>query len=647
MQDISRLCMACLSIKDENNICPRCRKDVEIKQDPPLLPLKSILAERYCIARKIKQNGEGVTYCAYDLKLDKPVTVREFLPEAIAARSHDEQTVIPSAGSENDFAYCRANFIELWSRIMRLKGLTSLITVTDVFELNSTAYAVYDESELLTLSDYLKSTQEGFMPWDKARVLFMPVLSTLGTLHSSGVLHRGINPSSFVFSKDGKLKLTDFATESARTLYSDLQPELFDGYAPFEQYSSKGMIGTWSDIYSFCAVLYRSLIGIEPIDARTRAQDDHMMIPAKFAELLPQSVITALINGMQIAPNDRLQTVEQLRVNLSAGPRGSGSSAPIFTKPSPPSKYISSKPAPEAQPEAAKPQPDPAPVTVPDREDSPIPAQRPAREEKLTPPPKQAKKTYAAVQASSVEERRRKSEQQRREREAVRREEAEKKKKKVVMTCLIAILAALLIGIVFITKAIVDLKNEPVTEPPTTTVEELRMENFVGLKIDDIMTNPVYTGKYVITQETENSASVNVGIVMRQSVEPSTPVTSGTPVVLTVSAGPKDITLIDVKELVFEDAKAQLKALGFKVTKNVIQNDGAHTENTVKETIPEAGMITKEGAEIKVIVWMAPDPAAVIDLAGQGDEEEAEENAGDEEEEAPAEEEDYGGEDED
>ena len=358
MQDISKLCMICLSVKDENNVCPRCKRNISVRQDAPLLPLKSIIAERYCIAKAMKRNGEGVTYAAYDLKQDKAVSVREFFPESIASRSFDELTVVPAAGSESDYSSCRASFIELWTKLMRLKGLSALVTVTDVFQANSTAYAVYEESELVNLNGYLNNTADGYMPWEKARILFMPVLSTLGTLHTSGVFHRGINPKSFIFSKDGKLKLTDFCAEQARTILSDIEPELFEGYTPYEQYSADGNIGPWSDIYSFCAVIYRTLVGKDPIDSKTRAVEDKLMIPAKFAELIPSYVINALINGMQIEPADRTQNIEQLRSNLSTVQRTFESS--VITHTADPSKYTQTTPV-----------ADPL-VTPPERTDNPV-----------------------------------------------------------------------------------------------------------------------------------------------------------------------------------------------------------------------------------------------------------------------------------
>lgn len=48
--------------------------------------------------------------------------------------------------------------------------------------------------------------------------------------------------------------------------------------------------------------------------------NDRLMVPGKFAEALPAYVINGLINALQILPEDRTRTVEQLRAELSASP---------------------------------------------------------------------------------------------------------------------------------------------------------------------------------------------------------------------------------------------------------------------------------------------------------------------------------------
>lgn len=555
MTDISNLCMVCLGEKDENGLCPVCRQDEDIIQESPLLPLKSIIAQRYIIAKAHKKNCEGITYAAYDMKLEKSVSIREFYPEELCQRDADLITVLPKSNTAHVYDQYLNSFISLWTKLMRLKGITALISVTDVFRANSTAYAVYDESERITLRDFLLDTKEGFIPWEKARILFMPVLSTIGTLHTSGIFHRGINPSSFIFSKDGKLKLTDFCIEPARSPAGAFNAEIFDGYAPLEQYAPDKRTDIRSDIYSFCSVLYRSLIGTTPIDAKTRAENDRMMIPAKFAEQLPPYVINALINGMAVEPDDRTDNIEQLRSDLSASQRAIGASAPQYS---------------------------PSPKTTPIQEnktgfiepltDEPV---------KTQPAPKNA------VPKKNVQTQKKDS-----------------KKKNILIAVLCLILALLVFSIGILIREIVNLTGGP--EDEKTTVSEstiIPVPNFIGGYISDIITNPQYTDYFVFTTQNESSATVMAGVVINQSIPENAQATKGDTIILTVSSGPRSFQLQDVSGWTYEQALETLSSQGLKCQQSQIHNDGTHVGGVIAETIPAAGSVVKEGDIITVVTY--------------------------------------------
>jgi serine/threonine protein kinase len=51
---------------------------------------------------------------------------------------------------------------------------------------------------------------------------------------------------------------------------------LTPGYAPIEQYSSKGNLGPWSDIYALAAVGFFCLTGKKPDDATYRIVNDEV-----------------------------------------------------------------------------------------------------------------------------------------------------------------------------------------------------------------------------------------------------------------------------------------------------------------------------------------------------------------------------------
>lgn len=569
MTDISKLCMYCLNIKNENNICPYCKKEMEVKQDPPLLPLGCKLNNRYLIARAVKRNGEGITYLAYDLELDRAVSVREFFPEGIADRGEDFIAVVASAGSENTYIDCRREFLDLWSKLKRLKGLTSLISVLEVFQGNATAYAVYEESEAYTLRDYLLETQSGFVSWEKARIMFMPVLSTLGTLHTSGIIHRGLNPSSFIFSKDGRLKITDFCIEPQRRLFSELTPELFDGYAPLEQYSATGKVGAWSDIYAFCAVLYRALVGATPLDAKSRAQNDRMMIPAKFAEQLPPYVINAIINGMQIEEEHRTRNVEQLRSNLAASPRAVSASAQVYGGTAGTSQSIKKEPVRSGDTHVM-------PNTV-------------------------KKNPYIEKTADYDSQ------------PAAEQENNNKSKNKLIVTLCI-IMACLLVAVGVLAVSLIKTSKEP--ENTTQAVETVDVPYFENMRITDIIGNSSYNSAFKITQVTQESDDVESGRVISQSIPMGKKVARGTEIVLYVSTGSKTTVIDDVTDKTYEEALQILGSKGILCKKSYKYNDGTHVPDTVAETFPPAGERVKNGETVQIILWQQLDETTTSEKTG-------------------------------
>ena len=319
MMNTDHLCMSCMREIGDENQCPYCGFHADSPQLAPYLPLRTVVAERYLAGKLLDYNGDGATYMGWDLEMNAPVTIREFLPDSIAERRED-LTLVPMAGCEITYRDCYQSFLELWRKLARMRGLSALILVFDIVEDHGTAYAISEYMEGVSLREYLLRSPSGYLSWEQARILFMPVLSTLGTLHSAGIIHRGISPTTLIVGKNGKMRITGFSIWQARTARGDLTAQLFPGYAAIEQYGFEGQQGPWTDIYAFSAVLYRTLIGSTPLEATSRVTNARLMVPGKFAEQLPAYVINALMNGLQILPEDRTRTVDQLRAELSAAP---------------------------------------------------------------------------------------------------------------------------------------------------------------------------------------------------------------------------------------------------------------------------------------------------------------------------------------
>lgn len=318
--NIDNLCMSCMNELYGEKQCPKCGYYVDSPQISPYLPLRTPIGSKYVLGKVLSSNSEGATYMAYDTDRNTPVVVREFLPEKFIERTFGTYEIkVKEQWRDYYYRYLK-KFLDLWRQLARVRGLSALIPVVDIIEENNTAYVITEYVESITLREFLLRSQTGYLNWEKAKVLFMPVLSTLSTLHKMGINHNGINPDNLLIGRDGKLRLSGFSIAEARIEGSELSPELFEGYTPIEQYGYNYENGCWSDVYSFCAVIYRALVGSVPQDAVSRSMNDQLIIPARYAEIIPVYVINALMNGLQIDPQDRTRDVETLREELSATP---------------------------------------------------------------------------------------------------------------------------------------------------------------------------------------------------------------------------------------------------------------------------------------------------------------------------------------
>ena len=326
MVNSDNLCMSCMKDIGDAKQCPHCGFHVDSRQIEPYLPIRTVLGNRYLVGKLLEYNGDGATYMGLDLSTREAVNIREFFPEGLASRDPKTLQLVIDPQNRMLCDECMQSFTEMWQKLMRLSGLSALIKVQNIFSENGTSYAVTENIEGITLREYLLRNNGGYISWEKARPLLMPVLSTLGTLHSAGIIHRGISPTTLVVATDGKIRITGFSLSQVRSARSELKQQIFTGYAAFEQYGFEGRQGPWTDIYGFGAVLYRTLIGSDPIDATERVTNDRLMVPGKFAEQLPAYVINGLVNALQILPEDRTRSVEELRAELSASPSAAVSS---------------------------------------------------------------------------------------------------------------------------------------------------------------------------------------------------------------------------------------------------------------------------------------------------------------------------------
>lgn len=540
------LCMGCMRELGEEKVCPHCGLHADFVQESPLLPLRTVINDRYIIGKAISTGGDGVTYIAWDRERNVAVAVREFLPLEHIIREFGDRAITVKKDSSLVVHDGIMAFLELWRKIARLRDLSALKPVVDIVTENNTAYSVSEYIESITLRDFLLKSRTGYLGWDQAKTLLMPVLSTLATMHEAGIYHLGISPNTLLLGRDGKLRLTGFMISDARLTNTDFNAELVKGYVPYEQYDPNGKVGAWSDVYAFTAVVYRTLIGSIPDDSNERVVNDKLLIPAKFAEVLPAYLVSAIHNGLQLQPEDRIRTVDDLREQLSGSPSTMATNKIKYETP------IEDAPQKQDQP-----------TTTADEE-----AER-KRREKL-----------------------------RREQE---RKQEQTKTLLITFGICVAIGLVVLGGWLFATRE----KAQKDNTTPTEEVSLVSVPNFAGQSYTRISTDEVQNQRFKITAKYEYNNKVNVGYIISQSIEEGQQVPYGTELVLTVSKGTEYIDIPDVSGKDYAEAEKTLTDAGFTVKKVEKSNDGTHQAGKVIASTPSAGTSAESGSEVYLQVWGA------------------------------------------
>ena len=265
--------------------------------------------------RVLGHGGFGITYLGWNLALDIPVAIKEYLPADLATRESDQCVVPQSSQATADFQWGLDRFIDE-ARILARFQHPNIVRVHHFFQANSTAYIVMEYAEGETLSDFLN--RKGVLTEAELKAILHPILDGLEVVHRADFLHRDIKPANIIIrAEDDSPVLLDFGAArlaigaKSRSITSVVTP----GYAPREQYSSRGNQGPWTDIYALGGVCYRALTAEVPTDAVDRMIDDPL-IPVSERCKGSHQFLAAIDHALQVDESDRPQSASEWRAEL-------------------------------------------------------------------------------------------------------------------------------------------------------------------------------------------------------------------------------------------------------------------------------------------------------------------------------------------
>lgn len=207
---------------------------------------------RYRVEARIAVGGMATVYRAVDTRLDRVLALKVMHP-GLAADS---------------------GFVERFIREAKAVARLSHTNVVGVFDQGTDGTYVYLAMEYVagcTLRDVMR--ERGALSPRAALDILEPVLAALGAAHRAGLVHRDVKPENVLIGDDGQVKVADFGlvrTVDTQTSVSGALLGTVSYLAP--EQIGHGMVDQRTDVYACGVMLYEMLTGAKPYTGDTPMQ---------------------------------------------------------------------------------------------------------------------------------------------------------------------------------------------------------------------------------------------------------------------------------------------------------------------------------------------------------------------------------------
>lgn len=311
------LCLGCMTYFESPLIpCPVCGwtgvpDNIKFL---PMLPIGSILVNRYKIGRLMFRNEGSMTYIAWDNAYKKKVAIKEFFLSGFGiSMRRNKNGSVSSCWDEDFFDNCKEKF---YNKARCLTSLVhpNLVRVHDAFKTNNTVYAVLEFVDGKTLEEILDE-HEKKLPMSSIIDMLSTIFDAMELIHKAGFLYENLSLNNIIFTQSG-VKLKDFCESSIDYLEKQDEDADFDLVfrpypIPFERMSPNGKVGSWCDVYAMAFIIYRSIIGEWPNPVFFRLHNDSLRPPSSFGIPISLAQEKALLKGLAVNPKDRYQTMRE------------------------------------------------------------------------------------------------------------------------------------------------------------------------------------------------------------------------------------------------------------------------------------------------------------------------------------------------
>lgn len=259
-------------------------------------PPGTVVAGRFTLKERLGRGRMSVVYLAEDNRTRQPVALKLM-------------TLRNPVGNLSATAFLHE------AEVLSLLNHPGILRVYDVGQWTLTYYMAVELAENGVLRDTL--ARVGRMPVEEACDLMRQVGEAIAYAHSAGVIHRDLRPETVFLNRLGFPKLGGFKFAKMRGKADPVPSGMAvgsPGYVSPEQAQAPGFVDPRTDIYSFGALFYKLVTGLDP------SQWDPQQIPRP---------VDALIQRCLRERDARYQTMEEALVALGEARRGSGAVLPV------------------------------------------------------------------------------------------------------------------------------------------------------------------------------------------------------------------------------------------------------------------------------------------------------------------------------
>lgn len=554
--------------------------------------MAKVFGKRYQVSGKVGSGGMAEVYKAYDPVLDRTVAIKVLHP-------HYAQ---------------EENFVARFRREAQAAANLNHPNIVNIYDWGTedgTYFIVMEYLEGKSLKQLID--EKGALIPSMATDIAEQVLNGLEAAHAHDVVHRDIKPHNIIITPDGKVKVTDFGIARAGASSALTQTGSIVGTAQYvSPEQAQGLPAeAQSDLYSLGIVLYEMLTGEvpfegeNPVSVAVKQINEAPRSPRSLNPSIPKSLEAIVLKALAKDPAQRYQSAYEMKEDLQRYAQGLPVKKPRLSK-------------------AEKADFNGKTIVMP--------TQKPGEYRKATRKKRRvlpwialvivmlamtgvgAWAIYNFVIAKTITVPNVVGKSVESAREIVEEEGLRLEEKERVFSDTIA--ADNVIsqdpeegeklrrgGVV---EVIVSGGTE-IVEVPDVVGKSVEQATYLlpkaGLELGDI--------KKVYSSEPENE-------VISQDPEAGDQVKKATQVDLVVSRGEKQVSVPDVTNKTFDEAKSSLEQAGFKVERTD-ESSGGVDEGNVIRTSPAAGTEAKKGSTVSVVVSTGPESVDVPDVIGDSE----------------------------